>query len=67
MKLHPRYFKVAGIDTESNMAIMDVIKRHQDLTYLELLRILNGITASYIKYALREERHPGEDKKADEE
>lgn len=67
MKLHPRYFKVAGIETEINMAIHDVVKRHQDLTYLELLRILNNVIAGYIKYALREERHPGEDKKADEE
>jgi hypothetical protein len=68
MKLHPRYSQVASAETDVTGVVLDALKRHPDLTYLELLRIMNNVMATWLKYALREERHPDDpDKRGDEE
>jgi hypothetical protein len=72
MKLHERTMKVQAAHCVINSAITDaVVKIHAtdpDLTYIELLGILNQVSASWLKHALREERHPDDpDARADEE
>lgn len=66
-KVHERYFVVerAGLDLQNSYLAWRGV--HDNLTYLEVLRILNGIVADEVKYALRSERHPEDaEKKADE-
>lgn len=69
MKLHERVMPVAKIRNEIDKAVLDIISsKHPDLTYLELIAILNELQATYIKYAIRQERHPEDpDKRGGEE
>lgn len=41
-------------------AVCDVIELNPDLTHLELLAILNQISAWWIKRAIQDERNPSE-------
>ena len=58
MNLHPRVMPVQRAHNEIDKAVTDAIGRHPDLTYLELLAILNQVAASWIKIAIQEERKP---------
>jgi hypothetical protein len=53
--IHPRYFIVERAEIELSIAVTGIIEKH-GLTYVELFKILNGVTASWLKYALRDER-----------
>jgi len=64
MKVHPRTLLVQQVSSEVSLAILAVLEKHE-LTYIEIIKILNDQQASYLKYALRAERHP--DKPADRE
>jgi hypothetical protein len=67
VKIHPRYDIVDRAKRRIRTALIDAI-REDELTYIELLGILNEVTASWLKIALRDERHPDEpDKSADVE
>lgn len=66
LRVHERYFKERTAGLELSGLYLEWRGRC-DLTHLECLRILNGIVADEIKFALRSERHPDDpDKKADE-
>jgi hypothetical protein len=58
MKLHPRVMPWQRARNDIDAAVSEAMKKHPDLTYIELLQIFNEITASWLKYALRDERHP---------
>jgi hypothetical protein len=60
MKMHSREFSVQKAHNDIAMVITEAIGRHPDLTYLELLAILNQIAASWIKYGIQDERKPNE-------
>lgn len=69
MKLHPRTRITQRASNEFESLFIDWMERNQ-LTYLEVLRILNAATGDcVIKYALRDERHGDnpDEKRADEE
>ena len=53
--LHPRYFIVEQAEIELSTAVTGIIEKH-GLTYAELFKVLNAVTASWLKYALRDER-----------
>ena len=53
--IHPRYFIVERAEIELSTAVTGIIEKH-GLTYVELFKILNGVTTSWLKYALRDER-----------
>lgn len=55
MQLHERYFLVAAAQVDVNMAVTAVIEKHE-LTYIELLCILNHLEARWLKAALQAER-----------
>jgi hypothetical protein len=61
MKLHPREFPVQLAHNEIDRAVTDAIRKHRDLTYLELLAILNQVAASWIKIAIYQERKPNDE------
>lgn len=66
MTLHPRLFVVQAAEMEMAKAVGDLIERHQ-LTYVETMQALTNFQQRYLKYMLREERHPNDpDKKGDE-
>jgi hypothetical protein len=58
MNLHFRVLPVQQAHNEIDRAVTDAVERHPDLTYLELLAILNQVAASWIKIAIQEERKP---------
>ena len=58
--LHPRTMPVQQAHADLDKAVTEVIGKHPDLTYLELLAILNQIAASWIKYGIQDERSPNE-------
>lgn len=58
--LHPRTMPVQQAHADLDKAVTEVIGKHPDLTYLELLAILNQVAASWIKWAIREERKPND-------
>jgi hypothetical protein len=63
--VHERTFLVQQVGNEISTAVTNIVAQHE-LTYIELLTILNMIEARWLKSALREERHPDEpDKGAD--
>jgi hypothetical protein len=62
MKLHERVMIVQGAHNEMAKAVIDVVEKH-GLTYLELLACLNDVSASWLKYAIRNERHPDDPEK----
>jgi hypothetical protein len=56
MKLHGRVMIVQGAHNEMAKAVIDVVEKH-GLTYLELL------SASWLKYAIRNERYSDDPEK----
>lgn len=56
-KLHQRVMIVQSAQIDLNAAVLDVVKKY-DLTFTELFGILNQAEAHWLKYALRDERHP---------
>jgi hypothetical protein len=60
MILHPRVMPVQKAHADIAKAVTEAIAKRPDLTYLELLAILNQIAASWIKCALKDERNPSE-------
>lgn len=66
MRLHPRTQLVdrARIDVEE---ALDKLQNEHDLTYAEMLTIINHYQAVILRFMLRMERHPNKpDKGADE-
>jgi hypothetical protein len=59
-KQHSRELLVQKAHNLLDAAVCDVIELNSDLTYLELLAILNQISASWIKRAIQDERNPSE-------
>jgi len=55
-----REFSVQKAHNDIATVVTEAIAKHPDLTYLELLAILNQIAASWIKYGLKDERNPNE-------
>ena len=68
LTLHPRAILYQKHRAEFNRLFCDFIK-NRDITYTELLILLNESTSSMVlKYMLRSERHPEDtEKRADEE
>lgn len=73
MRLHLRYQPEARsrvtIEKALHEGIGKAIEEDEDLTELEIIRILHSFTLNWITYALRSERHPDDEsgeKKADE-
>lgn len=64
MKVNQRMFLIQQAESEIHKFILDKVQEH-DLTYIEELQILNSISASALKYALRIERHGDASKEAD--
>jgi hypothetical protein len=60
MDRHHREFSVQKAHNDIATAVTEAIGKHSDLTYLELLAILNQITASWVKVAIQDERKPNE-------
>lgn len=60
MKMHPRVMPWQRARNDISAAVSEAMKKHPDLTYIELFQIFNEITASWLKYALRDERHPND-------
>jgi hypothetical protein len=58
-KQHKRERLVRQAELEVDEAVSGVILKYR-LTYAEVWRILNSIEATWIRYAIRDERHPGE-------
>lgn len=65
MIIHPRSMPVQQAHADIDKAVTDAIGKHPDLTYLELLAILNQIAAAWIKYGIKDERSPSEAIKGD--
>lgn len=63
MKLHERVLPVAKIRNEIDLAVLNIIGKYNDLTHLEMISILNDLQATWIKYAIRQERHPDDPEK----
>jgi len=57
MKLHARVMIVQKAHCDLAKVVLDLVEKH-DLTYLELIACLNNVMASWIKDAVRDERHP---------
>lgn len=57
MRQHHRTMLVNDAELQIAKAVHEQVF-DKNLTYIELLQILNRIKAGYLKYALREERHP---------
>ena len=58
MKLHPRVQIVQRAHNAIDAAVSGAMKEFPDLTYMELMSVLNQIQASWIKWGIRDERHP---------
>lgn len=65
VRLHPRYLIVARAKNRLSEAVL-AEQLEGDITALEVLGILLTLASDQQRLMLREERHPGEDKKADE-
>jgi hypothetical protein len=57
-KTHPRTWLVNQASLAIHEAVTKAIEKHDDLTYIELLGILHELQGSWLKHALRDERHP---------
>jgi hypothetical protein len=57
MKLHPRVPIVQQAHNELGLATIEIVNKY-DLTFGELFSVLNQIEASWLKYCIRDERHP---------
>jgi hypothetical protein len=55
-RIHKREMLVQGADADISLACLKLVDKH-GLTNVEWLQILNHMTASCLKYMLREERH----------
>lgn len=64
MKVNGRMFVIAQAENEIHSFVLAKMQEH-GLTYIEELQILNQISASALKYALRIERHGDASKEAD--
>lgn len=64
-RLHPRTNLVQRAKVAVQTAVLEM-PLYRELTTCEQLIVLNEMIATTLKYALRSERHPGEDKGADE-
>jgi len=62
MKLHERVMIVERAHNKLATVIANALE-DTDITYVELWDILNRISASYVKYAIRQERHPDDPEK----
>jgi hypothetical protein len=62
MKMHSRVMPWQAARVDIGKALGEAIARH-DLTYLELLQILNEEMAVWLKYGIRSERHPDDPEK----
>jgi hypothetical protein len=60
MKMHSRELSVQKAHNDLAMVVTEAIGRHPDLTYLELVAILNQIAASWLKYGIQDERKPND-------
>ena len=63
MKLHERVMPAAKARLDVQEAVTSIVGKHPDLTYLELITILNEVQASWLKWAIRQERHPDDPEK----
>jgi hypothetical protein len=59
-KHHSRELLVQKAHNLLDAAVCDVLELNPGLTYLELLAILNQISASWIKRAIQDERNPSD-------
>ncbi len=68
MKLHERTMMVQQAGNKLARVILEWSEKEgEELTWIEVARILNEQVAMALKYALRVERHPDDpEKKADE-
>ena len=68
LKLHPRVMLCQKHHADFLGVLCDFLK-DRDITYTELLIVINEVTANNVlKYMLREERHPDDpEKRAGEE
>ena len=67
MHAHERTTIVEKAEIAFRTRFSDWLYEHDDLTYIELFGIINRFFGSWIKYALRVERHPDDaGKSADE-
>lgn len=64
--MHQRTMLAKRAEMDLSIAVNDVVRKY-DLTYIELFQILTTITQSWLKYALREERHPDDPDKGGDE
>jgi hypothetical protein len=60
--MHPRGMPASKAHNEIDAFVSEIIKKY-DLTYGELMSCLNQIQASWIKYMIRDERHPDDPEK----
>lgn len=66
IQLHPRTMIVARARSVIAQHICEVWEREQ-LTPLEVVSILAGLTSDHVRWPMRDERHPNDpNKKADE-
>lgn len=67
MTLHPRHELTTRANVDLDRHLNDWLETHSGLTWLEALRIIHHAYASWLNYALRQERHPSDpERKADE-
>jgi hypothetical protein len=63
IRLHPRVPIYQKARNDIGKAVSDAMKDNPDLTYLELVGILNEIQRSWIGWGIRDERHPDDPEK----
>lgn len=62
MRLHHRVMSMQTAHNEISKAVVCAIEKY-DLTYWEVLSCLNQVQAAWIKWAIRDERHPDDPEK----
>jgi hypothetical protein len=63
MKLHERVMPAQKAHNDISGAVLEAIGKHPNLTYLEVISILNQIQMSWLKHAIQQERHPNDPEK----
>jgi hypothetical protein len=66
LRIHPRTRVVQSAELEIGDAVQAVVEKH-DLTYTEIMQILASTQLHWLKYALRDERHPDDPDKGGDE
>jgi hypothetical protein len=66
VRIHPRTRIVQRAELEIGEAVEGVVMKHK-LTHTELQQILATVQLHWLKYALREERHPDDPDKGGDE